>query len=231
MRYSSLKIFSLPAKKIDTYWAEFLSLLDNRVEQRQREAQFLIIVRLGAIPKLTVIKLIISVFQIRFYTSRGLDGHFHRILQRRYREDWRRHAREPQSEIFVGCVKVEFLTDRLQAFHPRGGQMAILQQNPAAVPRRPGSLLDHSFRALALAFTQRNRIDRLDTNLICERVEITLRIRTSGQHENLRRDAIGVFKNLVQLKHRYIHELLSQSSYNEILYSLFDLVLSDSINN
>ena len=72
-------------------------------------------------------------YDVGSHAFRRLIGHLDSILQH---GDWEVRGgvgRQPQPEIWMGCVRVELLADLLEGGHPGDSQVAVLEHNPGAL--------------------------------------------------------------------------------------------------
>mmetsp|Transcript_46774 Transcript_46774/g.83819 ORF Transcript_46774/g.83819 Transcript_46774/m.83819 type:complete len:270 (+) Transcript_46774:2787-3596(+) len=134
--------------------AELPPFLDNAVEEDQREDQPLPWTLLGtALPDGVGDHSGHRVPQVGLQPLGGLLDDLHPGLQDGHREAIGWHGCEPEPELGVKLLQGQLLHDLLQARHPGGTQVAVLQVHPPAVL---DSVVDHrlSLGALVLPKAQ-----------------------------------------------------------------------------
>lgn len=209
---------------------EIAPLLYQRVEKAQAEEQLFEINRLIAgLEELRVADRIAQVrtHDVRAKTLRGFVGHLHAVLQDGNRKVFGRIRRQPQPEVRMGGVRRQALTDSLQGRHEALRQVAVLQNDPGAVPDALVYQL-HGDRPLALSQGQREESGRSETLIVGEFKEDGGRIGARGQDEDKRDAAVRVGERGGQVEGRRFDVLPAEVFRDEHLYCGNDLVHSQA---
>ena len=163
--------------------AELSPLQNNRVEKGEGEQEPLELVRLRALFISRVLEVAVGSRQIGLEPARRLVGQFNSRLQNRHWEPICRHRSQPEPVIRVRVGLHLQLLDPLQLREPRDGQVAVLQDHPAAVSPAGFDVFLGDV-ALALSEGQLRHPAALHFLLLCELVEVGHRVRARGQNEN-----------------------------------------------
>ena len=213
-------VLDVPAERV-----ELLALLDDGVKEAYAEDDLAPLVAEHVLLE-----------ERRLYVGKGalrvgaqalgrLVGHLDAVLQHRDGKALGGHRAQEEPKVLMhgGERLGEPLHLLLHGQHPRGGQVAVLQEDPVAeLDGRVDELLGD--RALALA--QRYRLQALaHAGLLGKAEERAHRVRAGAQYEDERRATRHVLEQRVQVGRRTLDEYLAEVFGHEERDRLHELVL------